>query len=609
MPLNPLKAKAFQGVQLIDKARCGVKSSSHSLLVMKLSQSFKSGAVALTGLLVTGVVSSYGAVDFVRQVKPVLESTCLSCHGPEKPKGDLQLHTKEGAFKGGENGAAIVAKDPSKSPLYTTTVLPADHDDIMPPKGDVLSKQQSEVIKQWIAEGAVWPDGLVLKQSPQINFAKDVQPILEFNCVACHREGHDKGGLRLDTKELAFTTGDSGPSIVPFFAEKSKSFTLTTLSKDDDDLMPPASKGGPLPKDKQDILKEWINQGANWPDGITLTPKKAEQGVGGDNFELVVEMHKRIVTAQKEKTAADMKAYNEVIPGGSVNFDMIPIPGGTYTMGTPASEKNRKDDEGPQIQVKIDPFWMGKTEVTWNEYELFMYPEDQRLASAAGKTAKDPVVDGVSRPTKPYVEMSFGMGKDGFPAISMTHHAANKYCQWLSAKTGHYYRLPTEAEWEYACRAGTTTAYSFGDDASKIGEYAWYEANSDWKYQKVGKKKPNPWGLHDMHGNVIEWCLDQYSPDTYKAGVGKVLDNPWIKSSTPYPHVARGGSWDDTPEKLRSGVRRASGPAWKIQDPQLPKSIWYHTDAQFLGLRVVRPLKVPTPEELNKIWNNGVEKD
>ena len=106
--------------------------------------------------------------------------------------------------------------------------------------------------------------------------------------------------------------------------------------------------------------------------------------------------------------------------------------------------------------------------------------------------------------------MSFGMGKDGFPAIAMTQHGANKFCQWLSAKTGHFYRLPTEAEWEYAARAGTTTTYFWGNDGSKLGQYAWYADNSDFKYQKVGKKKPNPWGLYDIYGNVTEWVLDQY---------------------------------------------------------------------------------------------------
>jgi formylglycine-generating enzyme required for sulfatase activity len=254
---------------------------------------------------------------------------------------------------------------------------------------------------------------------------------------------------------------------------------------------------------------------------------------------------------------------------------------------------------------------MGMYEVTWNEYELFMYQDEERKFKKEIPTdpAVDKVSDAVARPTKPYVEMSFGMGKDGYPAISMTHHAANKFCQWLSAKTGQYYRLPTEAEWEYACRAGTKTKYSFGDDESQLGQYAWFEKNSDFKYQKVGRKKPNPWGLYDMHGNVAEWTLDGYDAGAYENFASSTASSPWVRGTKPYPHVARGGSWDDSTEKLRSAARRFSDKSWKQQDPQLPKSIWYLTDAQFLGFRVVRPLKVPTPEELRNIWNNGVERE
>jgi formylglycine-generating enzyme required for sulfatase activity len=307
-----------------------------------------------------------------------------------------------------------------------------------------------------------------------------------------------------------------------------------------------------------------------------------------------------------------MKAYTNDIPGTQVNFVMLPIPGGEFTMGSPDNEANRKPDEGPQHKVKIDPFWMGRCEVTWNEYELFMYPDEERRMRSTTPTdaAGDKLADAVTHPSKPYVEMSFGMGKDGFPAISMTHHAANKYCQWLSAKTGQFYRLPTEAEWEYAARAGTTSTYFFGDEASKLGEYAWFEQNSDFKYQKVGKKKANPWGLCDIYGNVVEWVLDQYDPDFYKqcAGNSETID-PWNRATKPYPHAVRGGSWDDEAKMCRSAARRGSERAWKMQDPQLPKSIWYFSDAQFVGFRIVRPLKVPPPEQMQKYWTSGTERD
>jgi formylglycine-generating enzyme required for sulfatase activity len=279
-------------------------------------------------------------------------------------------------------------------------------------------------------------------------------------------------------------------------------------------------------------------------------------------------------------------------------------------MGSPAGEAGRQPDEGPQHKVKISPFWMGRREVTWSEYELFMYPDDEKKLRETNPTDEyvNKVSDAVTRPSKPYMDMSFGMGKEGYPAISMTQHGANKYCHWLSAKTGHFYRLPTEAEWEYACRAGATTAYWFGGDPGKLGDYAWFEDNSEMKYQKVGKKKPNPWGLLDIHGNVAEWCLDQYEPN-YDKFVGPLSLDPWNKATMPYPHVARGGSWDDGAAKLRSAARRASDRSWKMRDPQLPKSVWWLTDAQFVGFRIVRPLKVPPPEDLQKFWTSGVEKD
>lgn len=305
---------------------------------------------------------------------------------------------------------------------------------------------------------------------------------------------------------------------------------------------------------------------------------------------------------------SEMKAYTEKVHGTDAKFEMLPIPGGEYTIGSPDSEPGRAADEGPQRKIKIAPFWMGKTEVTWDEYDVWNHNLDikKRKVLKLDPTKQDLVADTVTRPTKPYTDMTFGMGHDGYPAICMTQLAAKTYCQWLSAKTGHYYRLPTEAEWEYACRAGTTTRYSFGDDESELGDHAWYEDNSDGQYQKVGQKKPNPWGLHDMHGNVMEWTLDQYFPDTYaKLPADQATPNPFVSPTKLYPHVARGGSWEDEPNLLRSAARVKSDPIWKVQDPQLPKSRWYHTDALFLGFRVVRPLVEDSPEQKVKFAGTG----
>jgi formylglycine-generating enzyme required for sulfatase activity len=293
-------------------------------------------------------------------------------------------------------------------------------------------------------------------------------------------------------------------------------------------------------------------------------------------------------------------SYTQTIPGSDKSFDMVAIPGGTFLMGSPESEKGREKDEGPVHTVKVDPFWMGKHEITWDEYELFVYPKNN--IASGDKTE----VDGFSSPTPPYVDMSFGMGKNGFPAINMTQYAALNYCLWLTAKTGDFYRLPTEAEWEYACRAGSKTAYHFGNDPSELSEYGWYYENSNGGYKKGGLKKPNQWGLYDMHGNVAEWTLDQYLPQ-YKATGGKVQVNPIVEPTKLYPHVVRGGSWDDDPEDLRSAARMASSPAWKQRDPQIPKSNWWMTNASFVGFRIVRPLEQPSPEEIREYFEEPIQ--
>jgi formylglycine-generating enzyme required for sulfatase activity len=298
------------------------------------------------------------------------------------------------------------------------------------------------------------------------------------------------------------------------------------------------------------------------------------------------------VLAEPPKTPADFEAYTETIPGSNMKFDMMPIPAGELVMGSPESEKGRSPDEGPQHPVKIQPFWMGKTEVTWDEYDLYWKKEEEAKRPENPKP-QDKEADAVSRPTPPYADETFGHGREGQPVLCITHHAAMEYCRWLSAKTGKIYRLPTEAEWEYACRAGTKTAYFFGDDPSKLGEYAWFAGNSEEVTHKVGQKKPNPWGLHDMLGNVAEWCLDHYKKDSYSTfPTDKLTLEPClVPTADRFSHVARGGSWADEPPRLRSAARRGSDKSWIKRDPQRPQSIWWLTDAEFVGFRVVRPVE------------------
>ena len=323
-------------------------------------------------------------------------------------------------------------------------------------------------------------------------------------------------------------------------------------------------------------------------------------------------------------TESEMRPYVQTLRDSPITFEMVPIPGGTYTIGSSEEERMRfakeyafdPDDadevqammdemagEAPQVELQIAPFWMATTETTWDLYDTYRTNLDIQRRNLTGRAPDgvDAIADAVSRPTAAYTDMTFNMGHDGYPAICMTQLAAKSFCQWLSKKTGQYYRLPTEAEWEYACRAGTTTAYSWGDDLDEIDDYAWYFDNADDQYQKVGEKKPNPWGLHDMHGNVAEWCLDGYKADAYEIFASQPKDAfHVIKPFSLYPRSTRGGSWNDDPYMLRSASRIPSDPTWKIQDPQLPQSMWYHTDALFVGFRIVRPLEEPTAEQIQE---------
>jgi formylglycine-generating enzyme required for sulfatase activity len=335
-----------------------------------------------------------------------------------------------------------------------------------------------------------------------------------------------------------------------------------------------------------------------------------------------------------------MVPYVEKIPGTDVSFEMIPIPGGEFLMGSPANEAHRHKDEGPQVRVKVEPFWMGKTEVTWGEYRSYMSMYDafkklQRLAANPGKDGDAEVqkdrklvethawngkfenkweVDGVTCPTPLYDStFTYSAGdQPAQPAVTVTPFSARQYTKWISGITGNNYRLPSEAEWEYAARAGTQTAYSFGDDPSKIEEYAWIDTNSDSQTHAVAQKKPNPWGLYDVHGNVAEWTLDQYLPKAYaKIGPGPVAAQKIVQWPTKvYPRVVRGGSWLLPADAARSAARQPSEEKeWKLSDPNIPLSPWWYTEepATGVGMRIMRPLKSMTADEKKRVWEADVD--
>jgi formylglycine-generating enzyme required for sulfatase activity len=276
--------------------------------------------------------------------------------------------------------------------------------------------------------------------------------------------------------------------------------------------------------------------------------------------------------------------YTETIAGTKVTFDMVPVPGGRFLMGSPAREKGRRPDEGPQREVTVRPFYMGKYEVTWDAYHLFLdLGMKQALAGGADDKGKP---DAITYPTPPYADETFGYGGGRSPNIAVTWHAAMEFARWISSKTGKSYRLPTEAEWEYACRAGAASAYSFGDAPGKLGAHAWFAGNARKTPHVVGGKQPNAFGLFDLHGNVAEWVIDRYAPDFYAKAPADALPVN-LPGDARYPHVVRGGGWKDKAPALRCAARARSEPIWSKQDPQTPQSIWWHTESTEVGFRLV----------------------
>jgi formylglycine-generating enzyme required for sulfatase activity len=289
--------------------------------------------------------------------------------------------------------------------------------------------------------------------------------------------------------------------------------------------------------------------------------------------------------------AQDLKSYEQTIPGSAVKFKMVPVPAGTFIIGSPGSEKARDPDEGPQKKVELSAFWMGEREVTFSEWDAFFKNVDV-------PQTKNISVDAVSRPTAQYIDLTWGMGRDGKqPTNSMSQQAAIMYCKWLYEKTGIFYRLPTEAEWEYACRSGLKT------DLKNLSAIGYFKDNSEAKFQKTASLKPNAWGLYDMLGNVSEWTLDQYDASAYQK-LGNGAKDPLAAPASKYPKVVRGGSYLDEAKELRCANRISSNASWNKRDPQIPKSKWWLTDGMFVGFRVVRPTKQPSKEEIEKFFIN-----
>jgi formylglycine-generating enzyme required for sulfatase activity len=297
------------------------------------------------------------------------------------------------------------------------------------------------------------------------------------------------------------------------------------------------------------------------------------------------------LSAQSADTS--FKAYEQSIPGSSVTFKMAPIKGGSFIMGSPDSEKGRDIDEGPQKIFSISPFWMGIYEVTHDEFDIFFKDE---------LTSQNSGTDAITRPSPQYIDLSWNMGREGgFPVNSMQQRTAVMYCRWLYNKTGIFYRLPTEAEWEYACRAGSSSKYFFGDDESQLEKYAWYSKNSNSVYHKVGQLQPNAFGIYDMLGNLAEWVLDQYD-ENYFTKMKDVTADPELQPGSRHPHLLKGGAYTNGANELRCANRIKWLPAWNRRDPQIPKSKWWLTDAPFAGFRLVRPFKQPSAGEIEKFF-------
>ncbi len=237
------------------------------------------------------------------------------------------------------------------------------------------------------------------------------------------------------------------------------------------------------------------------------------------------------------------KKFTQTIPNSTATFDMVPIPAGEF--------KPAKGDP-----VKIKPFYMCTTETVWDTFDIFAFQLDMsEKDKAAGVDAKVARAVLMGAP-------DHGYGHHNYPVIHITRYAAEQYCDWLSKKTGRKYRLPTDAEWEYAAKAG-------GDGkVEDLDKVAWFADNADDKTHPVGKKAPNAWGLFDILGNAMEYVEIPGEPADTKP-------------------TAAGGSFEDKAEDVTVETRQHQNDDWNSTDPQNPKSKWWLSDGQFVGFRIV----------------------
>lgn len=304
-------------------------------------------------------------------------------------------------------------------------------------------------------------------------------------------------------------------------------------------------------------------------------------------------------------TVKSFENYTEKIPGTPVSFEMKAIPGGTFQMGSIAKEPFHKPDEAPVRNVTVAPFFMAEVETTWDQFWAFYgqtMSEGRTLPEVVYANNSRLDVDAISGPTPPFGFPDQGWGSGDRPAITMTHYAAETFCQWLSQQTGKKYRLPTEAEWEYAARGGTETPYFFSGSpkdysnegfwrkffsakTDSITQYVIYDNNSRNRTQEPSEVKPNPFGLKNMLGNVMEYCADKYDPEAYSKS-GENVTNPLVTEGDEW--VVRGGNYSSDAADVRSAARDyTKHENWLKTDPQQPKSIWWYSDIRGIGFRVV----------------------